>query len=48
MTGDLIEPYKGYTRIYIIGKFGDKWEVEICATGKHLFVYSDEFEFDEI
>lgn len=45
-TATLKEPYKGYRNIILIECWGDKWEVEICGSGKHIFVYEDEFEED--
>ena len=38
-TATLKEPYKGYRNIILIERWGDKWEVEICGSGKHIFVY---------
>ncbi len=45
-TATLKEPYKGYRNIILIEKWGDKWEVEICGSSKHIFVYEDEFVED--
>ena len=45
-TATLKEPYKGYRNIILIENWGDKWEVKICGSGKHIFVYEDEFEED--
>ena len=42
----LKEPYKGYRNIILIENWAHKWEVEICGSGKHIFVYEDEFEED--
>ena len=44
----LKEPYKGYRNIILIEYWGNicKWEVEICGSGKHIFVYEDEFVED--
>lgn len=47
-TATLKEPYKGYRNIILIEYWPNmhKWEVEICESGKHIFVYEDEFEED--
>lgn len=47
-TATLKEPYKGYRNIILIDYRGDfgVWEVEICGSGKHIFVYEDEFVED--
>lgn len=42
----LNEPYLGYTRIELIEKYPYKWLVRICANGKEISVYEDEFELD--
>lgn len=42
-TATLIEPYLGYRNIILIEKWDTKWEVEICGSGKHIWVYEDEF-----
>lgn len=42
----LIVPYKGYSRIKLIEKAGNKWLVEICGSGTQLEVYEDEFVLD--
>lgn len=42
-TATLIEPYLGYRNIILI----KKWEVEICGSGKHIWVYEDEFIEDK-
>ena len=44
----LKEPYRGYTNIILVQYWSTmyKWEVEICGSGKHIFVYDDEFELD--
>lgn len=38
-------PYMGYRDIILIEYWSTmyKWEVEICGSGKHIFVYDDEF-----
>lgn len=46
-TATLIEPYLGYRNIILIEKWDTKWEVEICGSGKHIWVYEDEFIEDE-
>lgn len=45
-TATLKEPYKGYRNIILIEEFGYKWEVEICGSGKRIFVYENEFVED--
>lgn len=47
-TATLKEPYKGYRNIILIEYWPNihKWEVEICGSGKHIFVYEEEFEED--
>lgn len=47
-SAKLIEPYQGYENIILIQYWPTmcKWEVEICGSGKRLFVYSDEFTFE--
>lgn len=47
-TATLKESYKGYRNIILIEYWANmyKWEVEICGSGKHIFVYEDEFEDD--
>ena len=47
-TATLKEPYKGCRNIILIDYRGDfgVWEVEICDSGKHIFVYEDEFVED--
>jgi hypothetical protein len=47
-TATLKEPYKGYRNIILIEYWPNmhKWEVEICGSSKHVFVYEDEFEED--
>lgn len=42
----LNEPYLGYRNIILIKYWPTmyKWEVEICGSGKHIWVYEDEFE----
>lgn len=44
----LINHYKGYRNIMLVRYWADiyQWEVEICGSGKHLFVYDDEFVID--
>ena len=44
----LNEPYVGYSRIQLLEYWPTmyKWEVVICESGKHLFVYEDEFTLD--
>ena len=44
----LNEPYLGYNRIVLVQYRPTmyKWEVEICESGKRLFVYDDEFTLD--
>lgn len=41
-------PYLGYRNIIIIQYWPTmyKWEVEICGSGKHIYVYEDEFTLD--
>lgn len=46
LTASLITPYKGYTRITLVEKKGFQWEVEICGSGKILYLYEDEFLTD--
>lgn len=47
-TATLKDPYKGYRNIVLVEYWPSmcKWEVEICGSGKHIFVYEDEFEED--
>ncbi len=47
-TATLKEPYLGYENIVLIQYWPTmyKWEVEICGSGKHIFVYDDEFMLD--
>ena len=47
-TATLKEPYLGYRNIVLIRYWSSmyKWEVEICGSGKHIWVYEDEFEED--
>ena len=47
-TATLKEPYLGYKNIVLIEHHPTlyKWEVEICGSGKRIFVYEDEFELD--
>lgn len=44
----LNEPYKGYRNIILVQYWPGtcQWEVEVCGSGKHLFVYEDEFTMD--
>lgn len=44
----LNEPHLGYRNIILIKYWPTmyKWEVEICGSGKHIWVYEDEFEID--
>ena len=44
----LNEPYLGYNIIVLVQYRPTmyKWEVEICESGKRLFVYDDEFTLD--
>lgn len=46
-TATLIDPYLGYRNIILIEKWDTKWEVEICGSGKHIWVYEDEFIEDK-
>ena len=46
-TATLIEPYLGYRNIILIKKWDTKWEVEICGSSKHIWVYEDEFIEDK-
>ena len=41
-------PYLGYSNIIIIQYWPSmyKWEVEIGGSGKHVWVYEDEFTLD--
>lgn len=47
-SATLIEPYLGYRNIMLVQYWPTmyKWEVEICGSGKHIYVYEDEFELD--
>lgn len=47
-TATLKVPYLGYRNIILIEYWSQmyQWEVEICGSGKHIWVYSDEFEED--
>lgn len=47
-SATLIEPYLGYRRIRLIEYWPTmyKWEVEIIESGKHIWVYEDEFTLD--
>jgi len=45
-TATLITACYGYRNITLIQKVEYKWEVEICGSGKHIYVYEDEFELD--
>lgn len=47
-TATLNSPYRGYRNIIIIQYWPTmyKWEVEICCSGKHIYVYEDEFTLD--
>lgn len=47
-SATLNEPHLGYRNIEIIKYWPTmhKWEVEICGSGKHIWVYRDEFELD--
>ncbi len=42
-------PYKGSRNIELVKYWPAeyKWEVEICGSGKHIWVYDDEFEVEE-
>ncbi len=44
----LNEPYLGYRNIILVKYWPTmcKWEVEICGSGKHIWVYEDDFEID--
>lgn len=44
----LNEPYMGYKNIVLVAYWPimHKWEVEVCGSGKRLFVYEDEFIID--
>ena len=41
-------PYRGYRRIVLVKYWPSecRWEVEISESGKHIFVYEDEFVLD--
>ncbi|WP_290375160.1 hypothetical protein [uncultured Duncaniella sp.] len=47
-SATLNEPYQGYTNIILVEYWPTmyKWEVEICGSGKHIYVYEDEFTLD--
>lgn len=47
-SATLNEPYQGYRNIILVEYWPTmyKWEVEICGSGKHIWVYSDEFTLD--
>ena len=47
-SATLNEPYLGYSNIVLIQYWPTmyKWEVEICGSGKHIYVYEDEFTLD--
>lgn len=47
-TATLNEPYLGYENIVLVKYWPSmyKWEVEICGSGKHIFVFDDEFTLD--
>ena len=43
---ELLYPYKGYKNAMLVKYWSSmcKWEVEVCGSGKHLWLYDDEFE----
>lgn len=47
-TATLKVPYLGYENIVLVRYWPTmyKWEVEICGSGKGLFVFDDEFTLD--
>lgn len=47
-SATLNEPYQGYRNITLVTYWPTmyKWEVEICGSGKHIYVYEDEFTLD--
>ncbi len=47
-SATLNEPYLGYENIILIRYWPTmyKWEVEICGSGKHIWVFDDEFTLD--
>ena len=45
-TATLNETIYGYRNIILLQKVGYRWEVEICGSGKRIYVYEDEFELD--
>lgn len=47
-TATLNDSYMGYSSITLVEYWPTmyKWEVEICGSGKHIFVYEDEFTLD--
>lgn len=44
----LITPWRGYRNITLVEYHPNlcQWEVEICGSGKRLFLYEDEFVID--
>lgn len=40
----LVTPYKGYSQVEIIERAGCQWMVEVCGSGKILYLYEYEFE----
>jgi len=42
----LITAVYGYRNIILLQEVEYMWEVEICGSGKVIYVYEDEFELD--
>ena len=45
-TATLITAIYGYRNIILLQKVEYMWEVEICGSGKLIYVYEDDFELD--
>jgi hypothetical protein len=45
-TATLIAGYYGYSNILLVQKVEYQWEVEICGSGKIIYVYEDDFILD--
>ena len=45
-TATLNTAYYGYRNIRLLQKVEYMWEVEICGSGKLIYVYEDEFVLD--
>ena len=45
-TATLTTAVYGYRNIILLQKMEYQWEVEICGSGKRIYVYEDDFELD--